>query len=97
MIIKNFYKNKLALIFGSISLTLFAINISLGVFISAKGVEVMAIENEISDLKAQNREINTSIMLSRSLENVSNNLQSMKMVKPSYVLYLNKENSIANR
>lgn len=60
---------------------------------SAKGVELGGIEEQISEINKENKEIKEQIVKSSSLTKLRDDISSADYVEPETVIYLNNEHT----
>ncbi len=81
-----------------ISAVLLLITVLTAVVVSAKGSEVVALEKSIQKYDQENRELSEKIVNSNSLNKLATQSESLGMIKPEKVLYLQGENpTVAQR
>lgn len=72
-----------------------AVVIVTAIGVSSKGVELDAVEQEIADTKAQNKELSEKVIKGSSLISLYQKSDELGFVKPEHVLYLNHDTSVA--
>ncbi len=65
-----------------------AMSVSISVISGTKGSELSDIENKISKIEDENRELESQIINESSLTNLNKKVESLGLAKPSDVVYL---------
>jgi cell division protein FtsL len=83
--------SKSAKVAGLILIILISGSIFTTITYSSKGSELVSIENQISDVDRENREIKTKIIKESSLTKLGDSAEQMKMIEPENIVYLSYE------
>lgn len=81
--------------FASLLLFLFGATIFLAIESSSQGAQLIALERDAQLLEAENRQIEAQIVSQSSLAKVAGMIEELKMVKPEKIVYLNREQPVA--